>query len=65
MKFFLNPVQGNLPQTEKSNIWLAVGALSAPYVAPNNPLPGWHSPKTGLTRVWLLQFLCGLKTQQR
>jgi len=33
------------PELRKGNIGLVVGTLIARYVAPDNPLPGWHSPE--------------------
>jgi membrane dipeptidase len=33
-----------LPELRKGNIGLVVATQIARYVAPNNPLPGWHSP---------------------
>lgn len=33
------------PELRKGNIGLVVGTQIARYVAPNNPLPGWHSPE--------------------
>ncbi|MEP7232121.1 MAG: membrane dipeptidase [Ginsengibacter sp.] len=42
------PDRGNatvsLPELRKGNIGLVVATQIARYVAPNNPLPGWHSP---------------------
>ena len=35
----------SLPELRKGNIGLVVGTQSARYVAPGNPLPGWHSPE--------------------
>lgn len=34
-----------LPELRKGNIGLAVATQIARYVAPGNPLPGWHSPE--------------------
>ena len=34
-----------LPELRKGNIGLAVATQIARYVAPDNPLPGWHSPE--------------------
>ncbi len=43
------PDRGNalvsLPELRKGNIGLVVGTQIARYVAPGNPLPGWHSPE--------------------
>ncbi len=43
------PDRGNatvsLPELRKGNIGLVVATQIARYVAPNNPLPGWHSPE--------------------
>ena len=33
-----------LPELRKGNIGLVVATQIARYVAPSNPLPGWHSP---------------------
>lgn len=35
----------SLPELRKGNIGLVVATQIARYVAPNNPLPGWHSPE--------------------
>ncbi|MDB5086458.1 MAG: rane dipeptidase [Mucilaginibacter sp.] len=35
----------SLPELRKGNIGLVVGTQIARYVAPGNPLPGWHSPE--------------------
>ncbi|MDP9076026.1 MAG: membrane dipeptidase [Bacteroidota bacterium] len=35
----------SLPELRKGNIGLVVGTQIARYVAPSNPLPGWHSPE--------------------
>lgn len=35
----------SLPELRKGNIGLVVGTQIARYVAPDNPLPGWHSPE--------------------
>lgn len=35
----------SLPQLRKGNIGLVVATQIARYVAPGNPLPGWHSPE--------------------
>ncbi|WP_423145943.1 dipeptidase [Rubrolithibacter danxiaensis] len=35
----------SLPELRKGNIGLVVATQIARYVAPNNPLPGWHSPQ--------------------
>ena len=34
----------SLPELRKANIGLVVATQIARYVAPNNSLPGWHSP---------------------
>ena len=34
-----------LPELRKGNIGLVVATQIGRYVAPNNPLPGWHSPE--------------------
>jgi|GEM_PF-2813089 len=34
-----------LPELRKGNIGLVVATQIARYVAPDNPLPGWHSPE--------------------
>src|SRR5580698_2617818 len=34
-----------LPELRKGNIGLVVATQIARYVAPENPLPGWHSPE--------------------
>src|SRR5258705_9851892 len=34
----------SLPELRKGNIGLVVATQIARYVAPGNPLPGWHSP---------------------
>ncbi|MFD0793961.1 dipeptidase [Mucilaginibacter litoreus] len=34
----------SLPELRKGNIGLVVATQIGRYVAPNNPLPGWHSP---------------------
>ena len=34
-----------LPELRKGNIGLVVSTQIARYVAPGNPLPGWHSPE--------------------
>ena len=34
-----------LPKLRKGNIGLVVATQIARYVAPGNPLPGWHSPE--------------------
>src|SRR6478735_9890607 len=43
------PGRGNatvsLPEIKKGNIGLVVATQIARYVAPDNPLPGWHSPE--------------------
>jgi len=43
------PDRGNatvsLPELRKGNIGLVVATQIARYVAPGNPLPGWHSPQ--------------------
>src|SRR5688500_257076 len=43
------PDRGNatvsLPELRKGNIGLVVATQIARYVAPENPLPGWHSPE--------------------
>lgn len=43
------PGRGNatvsLSELKKGNIGLVVGTQIARYVAPDNPLPGWHSPE--------------------
>lgn len=43
------PDRGNatvsLPELRKGNIGLVVATQIARYVAPGNPLPGWHSPE--------------------
>src|SRR5688572_29895562 len=43
------PGRGNatvcLPELRKGNIGLVVATQIARYVAPGNPLPGWHSPE--------------------
>lgn len=33
------------PELRKGNVGLVVATLIARYVAPDNPLPGWHSPQ--------------------
>jgi len=35
----------SLPELRKGNIGLVVATQIARFVAPNNPLPGWHSPE--------------------
>ncbi|MBD0277429.1 MAG: membrane dipeptidase [Flavisolibacter sp.] len=35
----------SLPELRKGNIGLVVATQIARYVAPDNPLPGWHSPE--------------------
>ncbi|MBK0379103.1 dipeptidase [Mucilaginibacter segetis] len=35
----------SLPELRKGNIGLVVATQIARFVAPDNPLPGWHSPK--------------------
>ena len=35
----------SFPELRKGNIGLVVGTQIARYVAPGNPLPGWHSPE--------------------
>jgi membrane dipeptidase len=35
----------SLPELRKGNIGLVVGTQIGRYVAPENPLPGWHSPE--------------------
>ncbi len=35
----------SLPELRKANIGLVVATQIARYVAPGNPLPGWHSPQ--------------------
>jgi membrane dipeptidase len=35
----------SLPELRKGNIGLVVATQIARYVAPHNPLPGWHSPE--------------------
>jgi len=35
----------NFEELRKGNIGLVVATQIARYVAPNNPLPGWHSPE--------------------
>lgn len=35
----------NFPELRKGNIGLVVATQIARYVAPDNPLPGWHSPE--------------------
>src|SRR2546423_4852682 len=35
----------SLPELRKGNIGLVVATQIARYVAPENPLPGWHSPE--------------------
>src|SRR5262245_62118864 len=43
------PGRGNatvsLPELKKGNVGLVVATQIARYVAPDNPLPGWHSPE--------------------
>ncbi|TFV93543.1 peptidase M19 [Algoriphagus kandeliae] len=43
------PDRGNavvsLPELRKGNIGLVVATQIARYIAPDNPLPGWHSPE--------------------
>ena len=43
------PDRGNgtvsLPELRKGNVGLVVATQIARYVAPDNPLPGWHSPQ--------------------
>jgi membrane dipeptidase len=43
------PDRGNatvsLPELSKGNVGLVVATQIARYVAPDNPLPGWHSPQ--------------------
>src|SRR3954465_7775573 len=43
------PDRGNatvsLPELRKGNIGLVIATQIARYVAPGNPLPGWHSPQ--------------------
>src|SRR4051812_31678599 len=34
-----------LPDMRRGKIGLCVGTLIGRYVAPSNPLPGWHSPE--------------------
>jgi len=34
----------SLPELRRGNVGLVVATQIARYVAPNNPLPGWHSP---------------------
>jgi len=46
-----------LPELRKGNIGLVVATQIARYVAPGNPLPGWHSPEqawaqTHAQRAW-------------
>jgi membrane dipeptidase len=40
----------SLPELRKGNIGLVVATQIARYVAPDNPLPGWHSPE----QAWAL-----------
>src|ERR1700742_2238354 len=35
----------SLPELRKGNIGMVVATQIARYVAPDNPLPGWHSPE--------------------
>ena len=35
----------SLPELRNGNIGLVVGTQIGRYVAPDNPLPGWHSPE--------------------
>ena len=46
---FDKPDRGNgtvsLPELRRGNVGLVVATLIARYVAPGNPLPGWHSPQ--------------------
>src|SRR5436189_5847177 len=35
----------SFPELRKGNIGLVVATQIARYVAPGNPLPGWHSPE--------------------
>src|ERR1700749_2115921 len=35
----------NFPELRKGNAGLVVATQIARYVAPDNPLPGWHSPQ--------------------
>lgn len=35
----------SLPELRKGNVGLVVGTQIGRYVAPDNPLPGWHSPE--------------------
>ncbi|PQA60639.1 dipeptidase [Siphonobacter curvatus] len=35
----------SLPELRKGNVAVVVATQIARYVAPNNPLPGWHSPQ--------------------
>jgi membrane dipeptidase len=55
------PDRGNatvsLPDLRRGNVGLVVATQIARYVAPGNPLPGWHSPEqawaqTQAQRVW-------------
>ena len=43
------PDRGNgtvaLPELRKGNVGLVVATQIARFVAPDNPLPGWHSPQ--------------------
>ena len=34
----------SLPELRRGNVGLVVATQIARYVAPDNPLPGWHSP---------------------
>jgi membrane dipeptidase len=59
------PDRGNgvvcFEELRKGNIGLVVATQIARYVAPNNPLPGWHSPEqawaqTQAQRAWYLEM---------
>jgi membrane dipeptidase len=61
------PDRGNgvvcFEELRKGNIGLVVATQIARYVAPNNPLPGWHSPEqawaqTQAQRAWYLEMEC-------
>lgn len=42
----------SLPALRKGNIGLVVATQIARYVAPDNPLPGWHSPEQAWAQTW-------------
>src|SRR5262245_1196057 len=41
----------SLPELRRGNIGLVVATMIGRYVAPDNPLPGWHSPEQAWSQI--------------